>query len=174
MKKSKVLKMSLTALFTAMIFILTRFVSVPVALGYVHFGDAFVFIVASAFGGPYAVIAAVIGEALADVSYGMIYYVPATIIIKLIMALLFVIVYKKSDKILTPLTVGISVICGVINVLGYFIADLIIDKSYAVINLLGNGIQGIGSVVIFIVVALAFDNGNIKKKLFLNGDIDNG
>ena len=60
--------MAVTAMFTAMIFLLTRFVSVPVATGYVHFGDALVYLVASTLGGPWAFFAAAVAEA-ADGTY---------------------------------------------------------------------------------------------------------
>lgn len=174
MKNNKVIKLCYTAMFTAMIFVLTRFVSVPVASGYVHFGDALIYIVASTLGGPWALFSAMVGEALADVAYGYFFYAPATLIIKMLMAIPFIFVYKKSEKILTPLTLAISVIAGVINVGGYFIADLIIDKTYAIVDIPGNIIQSVGSVIIFIIIALAFDAAKLKKKLFINGEEKNG
>ena len=166
MKNKKVLKMVVTAMFTAIIFLLTRFVSVPVATGYVHFGDAIVYLVASLLGGPWGFFAAAVGEALADVASGWITYAPATLIVKALIALPFALTYKKSEKILTPLTALLTIPAGAITVLGYFVADLIIDKAYAVVNIPGNIIQAVGSAIIFIVIALAFDGAKLKKKLF--------
>lgn len=168
MKNNKVFKMAVTAMFTAMIFLLTRFVSVPVATGYVHFGDALVYLVASTLGGPWAFFAAAVGEALADVAAGWVSYAPATLIVKALIALPFVLVNKKSEKILTPITALFTILSGAITVGGYFVADLIIDKAYAVVNIPGNIIQAVGSAVIFIILAAAFDAGKIKKKLFFD------
>ena len=168
MKNKKLLKMVVTAMFTAMIFVLTRFISVPVATGYVHFGDALVYLVASVMGGPWAFFAAAVGEALADVTAGWVSYAPATLIVKALIALPFVLSCKKSDKILTPLTALLTIPAGVITVGGYFVADLIIDKAYAVVNIPGNIIQAVGSAVLFIVIAAAFDAAKIKKRLFID------
>lgn len=168
MKNNKVFKMAVTAMFTAMIFVLTRFVSIPVASGYVHFGDALVYLAASTLGGPWALFAGAVGEMLADVAAGYFTYAPATLIVKALLAIPFVIVNKKSEKILTPLTALLTIPAGVITVGGYFAADLIIDKVYALVDIPGNLIQAAGSAVIFIILAAAFDSGKIKKKLFIN------
>lgn len=140
----------------------------PVATGYVHFGDALVYLVASVMGGPWAFFAAAVGEALADVTAGWVSYAPATLIVKALIALPFVLSCKKSDKILTPLTALLTIPAGVITVGGYFVADLIIDKAYAVVNIPGNIIQAVGSAVLFIVIAAAFDAAKIKKRLFID------
>ncbi len=163
-----VLKMVMTAMFTAMIFALTRFVQIPVASGYVHLGDALIYIVASVLGGPWAFFAAAVGEAMADLTSGFAVYAPATLIIKLFIALPFVIVSKKSEKILTPLTALFTILSGAITVFGYFVSDLIIDKAYAVVDIPGNVIQAVGSAVVFIIIAYAFDTAKIKKKLFMD------
>jgi uncharacterized repeat protein (TIGR04002 family) len=167
MKNNKVFKMAATAMFTAMIFVLTRFVSVPVATGYVHFGDALVYLVASTLGGPWAFFAAAVGEMLADITSGWITYAPATLVVKALIALPFVLVNKKSNKILTPITAILTIPAGAITVGGYFIADLIIDKAYAMVNIPGNVIQAVGSSVIFVVLAAAFDTAKLKKKIFV-------
>ena len=56
-----------------------------------------------------------------------------------------------------------TVISGLITVGGYYISDLIIDKTYAIVNILGNIIQAVGSAVIFIVLGTAFDAAGLKK-----------
>lgn len=156
-----------TALFAAMIFVLTRFVQIPVASGYVHFGDALIYIVASTLGGPWAFLASAVGAVLADITSGWVTYAPATCIIKILIAVPFVFVGKKHEKILTPASALLTIASGAITVLGYFIADCIIDRAYAVVDIPGNVIQAVGSAVVFIVLAAAFDAANIKKKLFL-------
>lgn len=164
MKNNKIFKMSLTAVFTAMIFVMTRFISIPVAAGYVHLGDAFAYLAASLIG-PWGLFAAAVGEALADISSGWIVYAPAALIIKPLIALSFVFANKKRRKILTLRTALFTIPAGVITVAGYFLADLIIDKSYAVVNITGNIIQAIGSAVVFVLLAAALDTVKIKDNL---------
>lgn len=163
-----ILRLTSTAMFTAVIFVLTRFVSVPVASGYVHFGDALVYICAMTLGGIPAVFAAAVGEMLADISYGFLNYAVATVIIKALISLPFIFIFKKSDKILTPLSFMLTIVGGFVTVGGYFLADLVIDKTYAVVNIPGNIIQAVGSAVIFVVFAAAMDKLSLKKKLFSN------
>lgn len=166
MKNNKNLKkLVVSALFAALIFLMTFVVKVPVASGYVHFGDALLYLCACIVGGPWAVFAGAIGEGLADLAGGYAMYIPATAIIKAVMAIPLVIVCAKKEKILSVQSVLFTVLGGVITVGGYFAADMIIDKSYAVADIPGNVIQAVGSIVIFVVLALAFDKMGIKKKL---------
>lgn len=101
----------------------------------------------------------------------MAYYAPATLIVKALIAAPFVFTYKKSEKILTPVTASMTIVSGLITVGGYYISDLIIDKSYAIVNILGNVIQAAGSAVIFIILGAAFDAAGLKKKLFYKREV---
>lgn len=163
MKNSKLLKMIYTALFTALIFLFTRFIQIPVATGYVHLGDSLVYIVSSVMGGPWAFFAAAVGESLADIASGWISYAPATLIVKLLIAVPFVFISKKSEKILTPVSALVTIPAGAVTVIGYYIADNIIDKAYAVVNIPGNVIQAVGSAIVFVILAAAFDTMKLKK-----------
>lgn len=155
----------ISGMFCAMIFVLTMFVKVPVASGYVHFGDALIYICACLLG-PWGIIAGAIGEGLADAAGGFAAYIPATVIVKALIALPFVFGYKSRERILSVKTALFTVISGVITVLGYFIADLIIDKAYAIVDIPGNIIQALGSALIFTVIAAAFDKAKIKNRIF--------
>lgn len=170
MKNKKVLNMVYAAVFAAMIFALTRFVQIPVpgGAGYLHFGDAMIYIVASTLGGPWAILASAVGAALADLSSPYAIYAPVSIIVKVLIALPFVLVNKKSEKILTPLTICLTIPSGIITVGGYFVGDLIINKAYAVADIPMNIVQAVGSAIIFAIIALAFDTAKLKKKLFRN------
>lgn len=161
----KIRKMVTAGVFAAMIFVLTYFVKVPVASGYVHFGDALIYICAGIIGGPWAILAGAIGEGLADLVGGYAVYAPATIIVKALIALPFIFAAKNNDKLLNVKSALMTIPAGLITVGGYFIADLIIDKSYAIVDIPGNVIQAVGSAVIYIVLALAFDTAKITKKI---------
>lgn len=166
----KVLNMVYAAVFAAMIFALTRFIQIPVpgGAGYLHFGDAMIYIVASTLGGPWALLASALGAAIADLSSVFEVYAPISAIVKVLIALPFVFVNKKSEKILTPLTICLTIPSGVITVLGYFLGDLIVNKAYAVADIPMNIVQAVGSAIIFVVISAAFDAAKLKKKLFIN------
>lgn len=166
----KVLNMVYAAVFAAMIFALTRFIQIPVpgGAGYLHFGDAMIYIVASTLGGPWALLASALGAAIADLSSVFPVYAPISAIVKVLIALPFVFVNKKSEKILTPLTICLTIPSGVITVLGYYLGDLIVNKAYAVADIPMNIVQAVGSAIIFAVISAAFDAAKLKKKLFIN------
>lgn len=161
---NKLRKTIISGVFTAMIFVLTMFVKFPVASGYVHFGDALVYICASMLG-PWGIIAGAIGEGLADVAGGFAAYFPATVIVKALIALPFALFNTKNEKILSVKSGLFTLLSGAVTVLGYFIADLLIDKAYAVVDIPGNVIQALGSAIIFVVIAAAFDKAKIKNKI---------
>lgn len=162
---NKVKKIALTGVFAAMIFALTFFVKVPVASGYVHFGDALIYLCAGFIGGPWAMLAGAVGGLLADVIGGYVMYAPATAIIKALIAVPFICVYKDREKLLFPLSALMTIPAGVITVGGYFLADVIIDKAYAVADIPGNVIQAVGSAVVFIVIAAALDSAKVKNRI---------
>lgn len=166
----KVLNMVYAAVFAAMIFALTRFIQIPVpgGAGYLHFGDAMIYIVASTLGGPWALLASALGAALADLSSGFAVYAPISAIVKVLIALPFVLVNKKSEKILTPLTICLTIPSGIITVFGYFLGDLIVNRTYAVADIPMNVVQAVASAIIFVVISAAFDAAKLKKKLFIN------
>lgn len=168
----KVLNMVYAAVFAAMIFALTRFIQIPVpgGAGYLHFGDAMIYIVASTLGGPWALLASALGATLADLSSGFAVYAPISAIVKVLIALPFVLVNKKSEKILTPLTICLTIPSGVITVLGYFLGDLIVNRAYAVADIPMNIVQAVASAIIFVVISAAFDAAKLKKKLFINNN----
>lgn len=168
----KVLNMVYAAVFAAMIFALTRFIQIPVpgGAGYLHFGDAMIYIVASTLGGPWALLASALGAGLADLSSGFAVYAPISAIVKVLIALPFVLVNKKSEKILTPLTICLTIPSGVITVLGYFLGDLIVNRAYAVADIPMNIVQAVASAIIFVVISAAFDAAKLKKKLFINNN----
>ncbi|MBQ7595293.1 MAG: ECF transporter S component [Clostridia bacterium] len=159
-------KITVTGLFSAMIFALTMFVKVTVPSGYVHLGDAMIYICAVLLGSPWALIAGALGEGLADVAGGFAAYAPATVIIKIIIAFLFSLT-KNDKKLLTVKSGVMTVPAAIVTVGGYFFADMLIDKTYAFVDIPGNIVQGVGSAAIFIVIAAALDKAGIIKRIDL-------
>lgn len=152
------------AMFAAMVFGLTM-LHVPIgAGGYIHVGDAVIYIVALLMGGPWAFLAAAIGAAGADIVSGVAVYAIPSMILKVLIAVPFVLISKKSDKLLSLRTALFTVISGVITIFGYFITDLIVYREGAVADLPANVIQAVGSAVVFIILAFALDRADIKTR----------
>ena len=100
MKKNKILLLTTTALFTALVTVGTAVIQIPVGNGYAHFGDSIIYLASCILPGPCAIFAASVGAAAADLATGFAIYAPATAVIKALNALPFVLmrVYLKKKK----------------------------------------------------------------------------
>lgn len=167
MKSSKALK-NLTAggLFAALILIATYFhTPMPNANGgYIHVGDAIIYLCASMLPLGYSAVAAAIGGALCDIISGYTIYAPATLVIKVLLCLSFT---SKGTKLLSKRNFIAAMLGIVITIGGYYLAESIIYQSFVspLASITGNLVQSVGSLVIYVVVALAFDRSKVKKKL---------
>ena len=151
-KKSTLL--SVTGLFAAMITLMTGFIlHIPYGAngGYIHFGDALIFIAASMLPKPYAIAAAVIGAGLADLLTAPM-WMPATILIKLLLVLPFT---NQGNQLLTKRNVIVPFLGFPITVIGYYIAEVILFGSLAapLASIPGNMIQAGGSIIIYYFIA---------------------
>jgi len=160
--KSNTKKLTITALFTALICVATFLVNIPTPAvgGYIHLGDAFV-ILSGIVLGPLGAIPSALGSALADLIGGYALYMPITFAVKGIMALITGIIWRKNNSrnnLLGCILCG--VIAAVIMVAGYLGFELVIYGKAAFLNLPFNLIQGLSGIV---VSALAFP---LLKKIF--------
>ncbi|GHU99244.1 hypothetical protein FACS1894211_04310 [Clostridia bacterium] len=89
--------LSRAGVFAALILIFTAFTQIPLATGYIHLGDAFIFI-ACVYIGWAAVPAAAVGSALADIISGYAVYALPTFLIKGIMAAIAVGIFALFKK----------------------------------------------------------------------------
>ena len=97
MKSSTTKKLVLTALLMALTVVATMFIRIPLPMGYVNLGDAFVLLSVFMLGPIYGTIAAGVGSTLADL-LGYPTYAPGTLIIKTVMALVAFVIYKLLLK----------------------------------------------------------------------------
>lgn len=162
----------IAAMFAAMTAVLTAFVQIKTPTGgYVHLGDAMIYLSASFLPMPYAVLAAAIGGGLADL---LVY--PETIIYTIIIKALNAVFFSsKGDKILTKRNALMTIPSGLVTVVGYsiskFIRVLLAGGAIqaAIVDGLWkapeNAIQAVASAAVFILIALAFDKAQIKKRM---------
>lgn len=154
----KLVNLSLTGLFAAIIFLATFLFKIPLpsGYGYVNFGDGFI-LACVLFLGAYAVPAAAIGSFLADLIAGYGIYAPATFVIKGLCALAaWIFIVKIAGKFKYK---AISYILGAVfaeslMAVGYFLFEwALYGFSAALSGMPFNLIQGICSIVIFFALA---------------------
>lgn len=165
-QKKKLKYLTLTGLMAAMITIMTAYIChIPTGInsGYLHFGDALIYLAAALLPTPYALTAAAVGSGLADLLTSPL-WIPATIPIKMLIALPFT---CKSAKIVTPRNVTASVLALLISGIGYFLAEYLIFGTWPVLiaSMSGSLIQSGGSAVFFIIIGLALDKTHVKTMM---------
>ena len=167
-KKTRLIVLS--ALLAALVFLATAYIlHIPVGGngGYVHVGDAFIYLAAVILPTPYAMAAAAIGAGLADIATGSAIWAIPTMIIKPILVLFFT---NKTEKIINTRNIVATVLAGVTGTVLYMIADGIMIGSMQaafVMNLIGF-VQPVGSAIVFIIVGFAFDKAKLKSKYHLS------
>lgn len=171
MKKQSVKKITFTALFAALIAVMTAFIKMPTGIneGYLHFGDSMIYL-AGCLLGPWAALAAAIGGALADILAGAAVWAPATAIIKALNAVPFIVashIYFKNkgkQKIVNWYTVPMVIVSGLITIFGYLLAEgLMYSFPSAWTSVPFSIIQAVGSAIVFIILGCALDAVKIQK-----------
>lgn len=136
----KVKNIILAAFFAAAICVSTAFIKLPLTVaGYVHLGDAFIFLACAFLPLPYAIAVAGLGSAMADIFAGYVIYAPATLVIKCVMALLFCLFFRHK--------LWLAIIGGVFSSVwmaaGYFAYETVLyGVAVALANIPFNLLQG--------------------------------
>jgi uncharacterized membrane protein len=94
-RKKSIQGTAVLSLMTALVFLLTFVIRVPLLYGYINLGDLGVYIAAYLLG-PVAALPAAIGSALADFSGGYVQYGAPTFIIKGMMGLVVGVMARKG------------------------------------------------------------------------------
>lgn len=123
-------------------------IPVPGTSGYVHVGDAVIYIAAYILPLPYAIAACAIGGALADGLVSAVVYIIPTALTKSLMVL----GASCSIKLLGDKKLGflVAFIAGaLLNTIGYFVCEWIMfGMAYAVSGVLWNLVQGAAGALI--------------------------
>lgn len=164
MKNKKILRLVFAAMFAALVAGLTLFPTIPIpGGGYVHLGDAMIYLAASFLPLPYAMVAAAIGGGLADIFSGYVAYLPFTVIVK---ALLTVAFSSKSEKILSKRNYLAPLAGVIITPSVYFCADAIMyGIAGALPGIIWNICQAAASLIIYYIIGTAADRMQLKSKL---------
>lgn len=131
MNKTHTFKLCLTAFFTALVFAITRFIQIPIPLGYFNIGNSIILLSTLFLPLPYAVFTGAVGAALADLLSYPIWLFP-TIFIKAFMVLTFYFIRKFLCHFNKDVA---TVIAGVISMLipfaGYTFTGIFLYGSTA-------------------------------------------
>ena len=165
-RKSGIRYLVLAGIMAALITIMTAYIChIPVGTngGYVHFGDALIYLSAVLLPKPYALAAAAIGGGLADLLTAPM-WVPATVIIKMLIVLPFT---CHSGRIVSVKNVIACILAYFISGIGYFAAQYILFETASVfwVSMLQSLLQAVGSAVFFIVFGMALDKADFKKRI---------
>ena len=155
----------MTGVFAAMITIMTAYIChVPYGVngGYIHFGDALIYVAAVFLPRPYAMAAAAIGGGMADLLTAPL-WAPATIMIKMIITLPFT---SKEGRILCPRNIIAPFLAALLSATGYYLAQGILFGSFVSVlaSFAGSAVQSGGSAIIFLALAVALDKAHMKSR----------
>ena len=120
-KEKRLRKVVFGAMFAALVFAAT-WISIPMPIGNINLGDGVLLLAAWMLGGPWAALAAAIGATLTDLVGGYAIYAPATFVIKALMVLVAILVFKVFEKVKLHAVVA--------RVLSAFAAELVMIVGY--------------------------------------------
>ena len=152
-----------TALFAAAITVMTAYMlHIPIPTGgYIHLGDALIYLAACLLPAPYAAAAAAIGAGLADLLTAPMWVLP-TLVIKAVLVLFFT---SKTERILCRRNCAAIVIAGLFSPAAYALAGCAMAGTMAAFipQFLGTLVQGIGSGALFLAIIPALDGVKLKE-----------
>ena len=176
MKRNQIYKLVLTALLAALTYVMTRVVQVPTVGGYTNLGDSMCLLAGLVLGPWYGFAAAGVGSALVDLLSGYAYYVPGTLVIKGLVALIaaFLVrpLLRKGEKIPFWKLALLELPSELVMVAGYFgYKALILGKGLAAAAAIPNNlVQGAVGIVLSVLLYTALSRVPDIHKAFWKGE----
>ena len=155
-KNDKLIYLVYAGLFAALTALLTAAFHIPVANGYIHCGDAVIYLAAAMLPMPYAIGASAVGGAVADLLSGYPVYVLPTFLIKGLLALTFSLI--GGNGMLSRKRFLSMGLCGLLSVAGYYLTAVLLYGGWAAqipATVPGNVIQALASAAVYTVLAAA-------------------
>jgi len=154
----------LAAVFAAAIAATTAYIlHIPIPTGgYIHVGDALIYLAAGLLPMPWAMAAGAVGGMVADLLTAPM-WAPATFAIKALICLPFT---SKGERLLCARNVAAMVAAGLLSPTLYGLFNVFLAQAWTAFwpQFLGTLIQGVGSGIVFVVLALACDKAELKKR----------
>lgn len=158
-------KIVMASLLAALACVATMIIKIPSPLkGYLNLGDCIVLIAGWMLSPAYGFFAAGLGSALADILSGYVVYAPATFIIKGLMALaalwVFRMIQNKAGNLPSRIISGI--IAEIIMVMGYFLFEgFLYGFGPSVVNIPANAVQGAAGIIVGVMLIRVFEKNKI-------------
>lgn len=154
----------LASVFTALVFVITRFIQIPIPLGYFNIGNCVILLFCYIMPSPYGLFIGGIGSALADLLSFPVWTLP-TLIIKTLMPLLFYgisNIIKKGDYVRYIFAAVVSML---IPFAGYTFTGALIYGSLetGLLQVPGLAIEYAANVVLFIVLLVGAKQAHLRR-----------
>lgn len=153
------------AMFAALTCAVTFFPKIPIGSngGYIHLGDAVIFLSASVLPLPFAMASGAVGGMLSDIFSGSAAWAPWTFAIKALMCVFFT---SKKQKMLCRRNYIAPVFALIVSVVGYYAAEgVLYSWASALTSAPFTVVQDVAGAAVYYAVAAALDKGGIKKKM---------
>ena len=164
-------KMTYTAMFTAVVFLLTTLVQIPMPLGggYINLGEAGIYICAAMCGPFSGAFAGGVGSALADISTGYAFWALPTFIIKCAEGFIVGKFAQNASKYICAKTNIGMLIAGIVMILAYFCSRFIVvagnTVQASVVAAGMNVFQIAAGIICANIVLAAFDKAKFRLKI---------
>ena len=156
--------MSQAAVMAALTAALTLWLHIPAGLngGYIHFGDAMIYLAAALLPKPYAMAAGAAGGVIADLLTAPL-WAPATLLIKPLLVLPF---SSGGERIVTKRNTAALVLAFFLSASGYFLAEGLMFGFHTafLVSVSGSAVQSGGSALAFLAAGGALDRLQVKRR----------
>lgn len=157
--------MCITGVFTALVFVVTAYLHIPTNNGYIHVGDALIYLAACLLPWPYAMVVGAGGAFLADCLTGFAIWAPGSVIVKAITVLLF---SNKEDKIINLRNSLAILPATIVCAGGYYLYESLIYGNFVapLVGIPASITQSVASAIIYIAFGFAVDKMKLKSKIY--------
>ena len=165
--KTKTQQIVIAAMLAALTCIATMIIKIPSPLkGYLNLGDCVVLLSGWLLSPLYGFLAAGLGSGLADLISGYGVYVPATFIIKGVMAIAAYFGFRFLQNKVTNISARIvsGIVAELIMVLGYYVFEgFLYGFGASLVNIPANAVQGVAGLIIGTILVKIFEKSKIIK-----------
>lgn len=177
-RMSKIKKLVIASMFSALCCISTLLVQIPTATqGYLHLGDALVLLCGWLLGPLWGGLAAGIGSMLADVFGGFALYAPATFLIKGAVAVLAWVLQHLLRPFMLKHEILLLTISGtlaeVVMVCGYFLFEALFCGygMAAIVGVPANIVQAVFGVIVGTMLTHLMERMHLRERFIFNNQI---